>query len=273
MDAPAEPRIHPTAVIEDGARIGPGCVIGPYCLVGAGAVLGPGVELRAHVVIEGRTEIGEGTRIWPFACLGAQPQDLKFAGEDSALIIGARNMIREHVTMNPGTEGGGGVTRVGDGCLFMASTHVGHDCIVGSGVILANNVPLGGHVTVQDRAIIGGNAAVHQHVRIGRGAIIGGLTGVERDVIPYASVVGDRARLNGLNLVGLRRAGVARGEIAALREAVGTIFPEEEGPKAARLADRARSAAEAHPDQAMVQEVCAFVLAESARHFVTPKGG
>lgn len=267
MDA-AAPCVHPTAIVEDGARIGAGCVIGPWCRVGRDVVLGPGVQLGSHVVVEGRTEIGEGTRVWPFACLGAQPQDLKFAGEDSALIIGARNMIREHVTMNPGTEGGGGVTSVGDDCLFMASTHVGHDCRVGSGVILANNVPLGGHVEVQDRAIVGGNAAVHQHVRIGRGAIVGGLTGVERDVLPYASVIGDRARLVGLNLVGLRRAGVARATVAALRDAYAKLFPEgEAGP----LAERAKAAASAHPDEPMVQEVAEFVLAASARHFVTPR--
>ncbi|MEM6438456.1 MAG: acyl-ACP--UDP-N-acetylglucosamine O-acyltransferase [Pseudomonadota bacterium] len=267
MDA-AAPAVHPTAIVEDGARLGAGCVVGPWSHVGSSVTLGPGVQLGSHVVVEGRTEIGEGTRVWPFACLGAQPQDLKFAGEDSMLRIGARNMIREHVTMNPGTEGGGGVTSVGDGCLFMASTHVGHDCRVGSGVILANNVPLGGHVEVQDRAIIGGNAAVHQHVRIGRAAIVGGLTGVERDVVPYASVVGDRARLVGLNLVGLRRAGVQRASVAALREALDILFPDE---AAGALADRARAAAAAYPDEPMVQEMSAFVLDESARHFVTPK--
>lgn len=267
MDA-AAPSVHPTAIVEDGARIGAGCVIGPWCRVGPEVSLGLGVHLASHVVVEGRTEIGDDTRVWPFACLGAQPQDLKFSGEKSSLLIGARNMIREHVTMNPGTEGGGGVTSVGDECLFMASTHVGHDCRVGSGVIMANNVPLGGHVEVQDRAIIGGNAAVHQHVRIGRGAIVGGLTGVERDVLPYASVIGDRARLVGLNLVGLRRAGVSRAAVAALRDTFARLFPEgEAGP----LAQRAEAAAAAHPDEPMVQEVVAFVLAESARHFVTPK--
>lgn len=263
------PQIHPAAIVEDGAQIGPGARIGPWCHVGPQVKLGAGVMLDSHVVVTGDTTVGQGTRIWPFACLGSQPQDLKFLGEDSRLIIGARNMIREYVTMNPGTSGGGGVTSVGDGCLFMVSSHVGHDCRVGNGVILANNVPLGGHVTVEDRAIIGGNAAVHQHCRIGRAAMIGGLTGVERDVIPYASATGDRARLAGLNLIGLRRAGVSRAEITALRTAYEMIFDDSLGGS---LSDRARQAAQAQPDSALVAEVTGFILADSARHFVTPAG-
>ena len=260
-------RIHPSAIVEDGAEIGANAVVGPFCSVGPHARLAAGVELRSHVVVEGRTSIGEGTRVWPFAVLGAQPQDLKYAGEDSRLEIGARNMIREHVTMNLGTEGGGYLTKVGDGCLFMASTHVGHDCIVGDGVIIANNAPLGGHVIVEDRAIIGGNAAVHQHSRIGRGAIVGGLTGVERDVIPYASVTGDRARLAGLNLVGLRRARADRAHISDLRACVDFIFTEGEGNVAARAAEAAERWA-----TPLAADVCRFMLAESSRHFVTPKG-
>lgn len=258
--------IHPTAIVEDGAEIGAGAKIGPFCLVGPRVKIAAGVELRSHVVVEGTTSIGEGTRVWPFAVLGAQPQDLKFAGEESRLEIGARNMIREHVTMNLGTEGGGLLTRVGDGCLFMASTHVGHDCIVGNGVIIANNAPLGGHVIVEDRAIIGGNAAVHQHSRIGRGAIVGGLTGVERDVIPYASVTGDRARLSGLNLVGLRRAKADRGHIADLRACIDFIFGEGEGSVAARAAEAA-----GRWTTPLAADVTRFMLAESSRHFVTPR--
>lgn len=267
LDPSAE--IHPAAIVEDGAEIGPNVRIGPWCHVGPRVRLGEGVELISHVVVAGRTSIGPGTKVWPFASLGTQPQDLKFHGEESRLEIGAGNMIREHVTMNPGTAGGGGLTRIGDGGLFMMSSHVGHDCIVGDGVILANNAPLGGHVTVQDRAIIGGNAAVHQHARIGRGAMVGGLTGVERDVIPYASVTGDRARLAGLNLVGLRRAKAPRAEVTALREAVDFIFGEGEGA----LAARAREAAERWPDAALVQEVCAFMAEGSSRSFVTPREG
>ena len=259
--------VHPTAIVEDGTEIGAGATVGPFCTVGARVSLAAGVELRSHVVVEGRTTIGEGTRVWPFAVLGAQPQDLKYAGEDSRLEIGARNMIREHVTMNLGTEGGGFVTRIGDGCLFMASTHVGHDCIVGNGVILANNAPLGGHVIVEDRAIIGGNAAVHQHSRIGRGAMVGGLTGVERDVIPYGSVTGDRAQLAGLNLVGLRRAKAERAHIADLRAAVDFIFTEGAGSVAARAAEAAE-----RWTTPLAADVCRFMLAESSRHFVTPRG-
>ena len=261
--------VPPAAIVEDGAEIGAGARIGPWCLVGAQVSIGAGAELLSHVAVTGATSIGEGTRVWPFASLGAQPQDLKFTGEESRLEIGARNMIREHVTMNPGTEGGGGVTRVGDGCLFMASSHVGHDCIVGNGVIVANNAPLGGHVIVEDRAIIGGNAAVHQHSRIGRGAMIGGLTGVERDVIPFGSVTGDRAHLAGLNLVGLRRAKFPREHISALRAAVDFIFDEAaEGS----VVIRAREAAERWPDQPLVAEVVRFMLADSARQLVTRRG-
>ncbi len=263
------PRIHPTAIVEEGAVLGPGTVVGPFCRVGPRVTLGARVELRSHVVVEGITEIGEGTRVWPFAVLGAEPQDLKFAGEETRLILGARNMVREHVTMNPGTGGGGGETRVGSGCLFMVGSHVGHDCVVGDGVILANNAPLGGHVVVQDRAIIGGNAAVHQHVRIGAGAIVGGLTGVERDVAPYCAAVGDRARLAGLNLVGLRRAGVARSSVQALRAAYEAVFEGAEGA----LAERARRALEAAPEEPLVQVFCAFLIEGGARSFVTPRGG
>ncbi|MDF2231648.1 acyl-ACP--UDP-N-acetylglucosamine O-acyltransferase [Albimonas sp. CAU 1670] len=260
-------RIHPTAIVEDGAEIGADVVVGPFCTVGPRVSLAAGVELRSHVVVEGRTSIGAGTRVWPFAVLGAQPQDLKYAGEDSRLEIGARNMIREHVTMNLGTEGGGYLTKIGDGCLFMASTHVGHDCIVGNGVIIANNAPLGGHVIVEDRAIIGGNAAVHQHSRIGRGAIVGGLTGVERDVIPYGSVTGDRARLAGLNLVGLRRAKADRAHITDLRACVDFIFDASaEGGVAARAQEAAT-----RWTTPLAADVCRFMLAESSRHFVTPR--
>ncbi|MGM0584557.1 MAG: acyl-ACP--UDP-N-acetylglucosamine O-acyltransferase [Pseudomonadota bacterium] len=266
VDPTAE--IHPAAIVEEGARIGPGARVGPWCHVGARVELGEGVELISHVVVAGRTSLGAGTRVWPFASLGTEPQDLKYHGEESRLEIGPGNMIREHVTMNPGTEGGGGLTRIGSGGLFMMSSHVGHDCMVGDGVILANNAPLGGHVVVQDRAIIGGNAAVHQHARIGRGAIVGGLTGVERDVIPYASVVGDRARLAGLNLIGLRRAKVPRAEVSALREAVDFIFGGE-----GALADRARDAALRWPESALVREVCAFMEEGSSRSFVTPRDG
>jgi UDP-N-acetylglucosamine acyltransferase len=257
--------VHAAAVIEDGAEIGPGCRIGPYCVVGAEVVLGPRVVLHSHVAVAGRTTIGEDTVIFPFASIGHIPQDLKFHGERVELIIGARNSIREHATMNPGTEGGGGVTRVGDDNLFMMSTHVAHDCIIGNHVIMANNATLGGHCVIGDDVILGGLAGVHQYVRIGRGAMIGGLAGVAADVIPYGSVVGDRGRLAGLNLVGLKRRQAERGDINGLRAAFGEMFDGE-----GSLQERVRLVGEKHAGNPLVQEVVDFVISESARSFTTP---
>jgi UDP-N-acetylglucosamine acyltransferase len=262
-------RIHATAIVEDGAVIGPDCDIGPFCVIGPQVRLDRGVTLKSHVAVAGRTEIGAGTAVWPFASLGHQPQDLKFRGEETMLTIGARCMIREGVSMNPGTEGGGGLTSVGDGCLFMVSSHVGHDSRIGDGVVVANNVAIAGHVQIGDRTVLGGNAAIHQFCRIGRAAMVGGVTGVERDVIPFGSAVGDRAYLGGLNLVGLKRAGVAREEIHALRAAYREIFLGEGGS----LSSRAREAAERHADQPLVREVTAFILADSSRSFCTPREG
>jgi UDP-N-acetylglucosamine acyltransferase len=259
--------VHPTAVIEAGAEIGPGCRIGPYCVIGPEVVLGPGVTLLSHVAVAGRTRIGEATTVFPFASLGHIPQDLKYGGEPVELIIGARNAIREHTTMNPGTAGGGGVTRVGDDNLFMMSTHVAHDCIIGSNVIMANNATLGGHCVVEDFVILGGLAAVHQHVRLGRGAMIGGLAGVVADVIPYGSVTGERAHLAGLNLVGLKRRGAARSDINGLRAAFGEMF-EGEG----NLQERMHRAGEHYAGNPLVWEVVDFVTSQSSRSFTTPAG-
>ena len=252
--------IHPTALVEPGAKLGEGVTIGPYCVVGPDASLDDDVTLIAHVVVSGHTEIGAGTRIFPFASIGHQPQDLKYRGEHSRLVIGRNNTIRETVTMNPGTEGGNMVTRVGDGGLFMAGTHVAHDCTIGDGVIMANNATLAGHVVVGDHAILGGLCAVHQFVRIGTLAMVGGLSGVEFDVIPYGSVIGNRAWLAGLNLVGLRRRGVARDEIHALRRAYQELFAAE-----GTMADRLERVAEAYQDSPHVREVVAFVRAGSQR--------
>lgn len=257
--------IHRTAIVEDGASIGPGSIVGPFCHVGPQVRLGPGVELKSHVVVAGDTEVGEGTRIWPFASIGHQPQDLKYRGEPTRLVIGRRNMIREHVTMSPGTEGGGGLTQVGDGGLFMVGVHVGHDCRIGDGVILANNATLAGHVTLGDHVVLGGLSAVHQFCRIGRGAMVGGVSGVEKDVIPWGMAFGDRARLQGLNLVGLKRRGVEREVIHDLLAAFRAIF-EGEGA----LADRARSTGERHPANPYVQEIVAFLADDTARSFCTP---
>ena len=260
--------LHPTAIIEDGARLGAGVSVGPYCVVGPEVELADGVTLEAHVAVAGRTRVGPRTRIWPFASIGHQPQDLKYAGEASRLDIGADCMIREHVTANPGTTGGGMVTRIGDGCLLMVGAHVGHDCHLGPGVILANNATLAGHVSVGERAFLGGLCAVHQFVRLGAHCMVGGMSGVEKDVIPFGSVLGNRAELGGLNLVGLKRRGFGRETIHAIRSAYRMIF---EG--AGALADRAAEAARAWPDCAPVQEMTGFILADSARKFCTPRHG
>jgi len=219
--------IHATAIIENGAIIGNNVVIGPYSLVGSGVKLGDNVVLKGHVSVEGKTDIGSGTVIYPFASIGSAPQDLKYAGEETELFIGKNNVIREHVTMNTGTVQGENKTVVGDNCLFMMACHVAHDCIVGNNVIMANNATLGGHVVVGDYAVLGGLSAVHQFVRIGAHAIIGGMSGVENDVIPYGRVKGERAFLAGLNLIGLERRGFSKDDIRSLQKAFNQIFGDE----------------------------------------------
>jgi UDP-N-acetylglucosamine acyltransferase len=219
--------IHPTAIIDPKAQIGSHVKIGPYSVVGPDVVLHDNVELKSHVVVDGRTIVGEGTVIFPFASIGMPPQDLKYHGEESELIIGKYNTIREHCTMNPGTESGGMKTIVGDSCLFMIATHVAHDCRIGNHVIMANNATLGGHVTVGDHALIGGLAAVHQFIRIGAFAVVGGMSGVESDVIPFGRVKGERAFLAGLNLVGLERNGFNRDQIKTLQKAFNELFGDE----------------------------------------------
>ncbi|MFP4304086.1 acyl-ACP--UDP-N-acetylglucosamine O-acyltransferase [Rhodosalinus sp.] len=256
--------VHPTALVEEGAHLGEGCVIGPFCHVGAEVELGAGVLLRSHVVVTGSTRIGEGTEIFPFAVIGEIPQDLKYRGEKTRLEIGARNRIREHVTMNCGTEGGGGVTRVGDDGLFMAGAHVAHDVQIGDRVILVNNAALAGHCIIEDDVIVGGLSGVHQWVRIGRGAIIGAVTMVTNDVIPYGLVQAPRGVLDGLNLVGLKRRGVPREDITALRAAF-QMLAQGEGA----FQDRARRLRE-ETQSPYVREIADFVLAGSDRSFLTP---
>lgn len=219
--------IHPSAIVEPGAVIGESVKIGPFCYVGSDVKLGDGVVLKSHVVVDGDTTIGAGTIIYPFASIGGAPQDLKYAGEKTQLIIGEHNVIREHVTMNPGTVTGEHVTRVGNRCLFMMGAHVAHDCVVGDHVILANNATLAGHVSVGSHAILGGLSAVHQFVRIGHNAIIGGMSGVESDVIPFGRVKGERASLAGLNLIGLERSGIARADVKTLQKLINFIFSDE----------------------------------------------
>ncbi len=257
--------IHPTAVIADGAQIGDSCSVGPYCVIGANVTLAANVTLHSHVVVDGHTDIGEGTTVFPFASLGSPPQDKKFAGEKTTLVIGKNNVIREHVTMNPGTEGGGGNTTVGDNNLFMTSAHVAHDCQVGSNCILANNATIAGHVTVGDFAIIGGLSAIHQFVRIGQHAFIGGMSAVEKDVIPYGTVKGERASLDGLNLTGLKRRNVERENIHALRHAFKELFQSTQGT----LSERAEKM-KASATQPEVKNLLDFVLTDTARAFCTP---
>lgn len=261
--------IHPSAIVEDGASIAAGCRIGPYCVIGPEVTLGAGVRLHSHVAIAGVTSIGEGSEIWPFASIGSAPQDLKYKGERTELVIGARNRIREYATLNPGTEGGGGVTRVGDDNLLMMSIHVGHDCTIGNGVILVNNATLSGHVTIADNVILGGLSAVHQFCRIGRGAMVGGMSGVTADVIPYGMVIGNRGHLAGLNLVGLKRRGADRQAIHGLRAAYAEIFETAGG---GTLQERAAAVAAARADNPLVAEVAAFIAAESDRSFTLPAG-
>lgn len=259
------PSIHPSAVIEAGAQIGQGVRIGPFCHVGPEVVLRDGVELKSHVVVTGDTVVGEDSVVFSFACIGEIPQDLKFKGEKSRLEIGARNRIREHVTMNAGTEGGGGVTRVGDDGLFMAGCHVAHDVQVGNRVIVVNNAALAGHCIVEDDVIIGGLVGVHQWVRIGQGAIIGAVTMVTNDVIPYGLVQAPRGELDGLNLVGLKRRGVQRSDITALRAAF-QMLAQGEGT----FQDRARRLGE-DTESAYVRQIVDFVTGESDRSFLTPR--
>lgn len=256
--------IHPSAVVDPGARLGAGVTVGPFCMVGPQVTLGDGVVLKSHVVVTGDTHVGAGTVVFPFAVIGEVPQDLKYAGEPTRLRIGAGNRIREHVTMNLGTQQGGGETRVGDGGLFMAGCHVAHDAQVGDRVIVANSAAIAGHCVIGDDTIIGGLAGIHQWVRIGHGAIIGALAMVTHDVIPFGLVQGPRGTLDGLNLVGLKRRGVAREDIHALRAAFDRL---RQGDGSFQSRAQAIAGDSADP---LVQEMVGFVLGASDRQFLTP---
>lgn len=260
-----EARIHPSAVVEDGAVIGAGCEVGPFCVIGPRVTLAERVVVKSHAVVTGWTEVGEETVIFPFATVGEVPQDLKYRGEETRLVVGKRCRIREGATLNLGTEGGGGVTRVGDDVLIMTGAHVGHDAQIGDRVILVNNVAIAGHCVLGDDVIVGGLSGVHQWVRIGQGAIIGAVTMVTNDVIPYGLVQAPRGELDGLNLVGLKRRGVERGEITALRAAY-QMLAQGEGT----FLDRARRLAD-ETDSVHVKEVTDFILSASDRSFLTPK--
>lgn len=258
-------QIHPMAVVEDGATIGAGCTIGPFAIIGPEVTLGANVTVKPHALVTGWTDIGEGCTIFSFASVGEVPQDLKYAGERTRLIVGRNCRIRENATLHCGTEHGGGVTRLGDGCLVMAGAHVGHDAQIGNNVILANYAGIAGHVVIEDNVIVGALSGIHQFVRVGEGAIIGGVSRVTHDVMPFGLVASADGTLNGLNLIGLKRRGMARDDIAALRAAYRALA-ESDGPlveAAQKLADGANSNA--------VRKVAAFFTDAPGRNFLRPQ--
>ncbi len=261
-----EAAIHPSAIVEAGARVAAGVEVGPFCYVGGDVELGEGVRLLSHVVVAGRTTIGARARIFPFASIGHEPQDLKYRGEPSTLTIGKDCVVREGVTINPGTQGGRMATRVGDGCVFLANSHVAHDCALGDHVILSNNVMLAGHTTIGDYVILGGGAAVHQHVRIGAHAFVAGLAGIPNDIIPYGMAFGCPAHLAGLNLVGLKRRGFTREAIHDLRRAYRLLFAAE-----GTLAERVEDVAAEFSRNPHVSEILAFIRDGGERAIVTPR--
>ena len=256
--------IHKTAIIDSNAKISDNVNIGAYSVIGPNVQIGEGSIIHPQVNISGNTTIGKETIIYPFASIGNDPQDLKYNGEETALIIGNNNKIREYVTINPGTIGGGGKTIIGDNCLFMVSSHVAHDCIVGNNVIIANNVPLGGHAQIEDNVVIGGNSAVQQFTRIGKMAMIGGMCGVVKDVIPYGMAFGNRCALQGLNLIGLKRKNIPNKEILILSEAYKEIFKNE------NLTENLRNLNEVYKKNDLVEEVVNFLEKNKKRPICTP---
>ena len=257
--------IHKTSEIDKKAKISENVKIGPFCYVGPGVELNENVELISNVHIEGDTRVGSGTKIFPFASIGTQPQDLKYKGEKNSLIIGENNLIREYVTINPGTEGGGSKTEIGNNCLFMISSHIAHDCKIGNNVIIANNVPLGGHVTIEDSVVIGGNSAVQQFTRIGRLAMIGGMTGVLKDVIPFGLSIGNRNYLQGLNLIGLRRHKYDNRKIIGLDKAYKDIFSSK------NLHENLNKINGEFKDNELVSEVIKFIEKDKKRPICSPQ--
>ena len=256
--------IHKTAIVDSKAKIPSSANIGPYCVVGPNVEIGENATIHSHVNISGNTKIGKGNKIYPFASIGNDPQDLKYNGEETKLIIGDNNKIREYVTINPGTEGGGGLTRIGNNCLFMISSHVAHDCYIGNNVIIANNVPLGGHVTIENNVVIGGNSAVQQFTRIGEMAMIGGMTGVLHDVIPYGLSIGNRNILQGLNLIGLRRAKFDNKDILGLNEAYKEIFATK------NLTENISKLNGVFKENPLVKNVVEFITKDKKRSICTP---
>ncbi len=256
--------IHQTAIIDPKAKIHSSVKIGPYSVVGPNVEIDENTEVQSHVSIVGNTKIGRNNKIYPYASIGNDPQDLKFKGEETKLEIGSDNKIREYVTINPGTNGGGGITKVGNNCLFMVSAHIAHDCFVGNNVILANSVPLGGHAYIEDNVIIGGNSAVQQFTRVGRSAMIGGMCGVVRDIIPYAIAHGNRSKLHGLNLIGLRRKNIPNQDIKILSDAYKEIFKNE------NLTENLNNLSKEVSKHKLVSEVISFIEKDKKRPICTP---
>ena len=256
--------IHKTAIIDNNAKISESAEIGPYTVIGPNVVIEANVKIHSHVNINGNTIIGKNNQIYPFASIGNDPQDLKYNGEETKLIIGENNKIREYVTINPGTVGGGGITSIGNNCLFMISSHIAHDCKVGDGVIIANNVPLGGHAVIEDNVVIGGNSAVQQFTRIGKMAMIGGMTGVLHDVIPYGLSTGNRNSLQGLNLIGLRRAKFDNKDILGLSEAYKEIFATK------NINENISNLNGSFKENSLVKNVIDFITKDKKRSICTP---
>ena len=259
--------IHKTSIIDKNAKISKTAKIGPYTIIGSNVEISDEVEIHSHANIVGNTKIGSGTHIFPFASIGTQPQDLKYKGEKNSLVIGKNNIIREYVTINPGTQAGRTITKIGDNCLFMISSHVAHDCQIGNNVVIANNVPLGGHVIIEDSVIIGGNSAVQQFTRIGRLAMVGGMTGVLKDVIPFGLSFGNRNYLKGINLIGLRRNKYENKIIIELGEAYKKIFSSK------NLHENLSKINGEFKDNKLVQEVTEFISKDKKRPICTPQTG
>jgi UDP-N-acetylglucosamine acyltransferase len=263
----ADPKVHPSSYVAAGAKLGADVIVGPLCTVGAEVELGEGVELLSHVAVAGRTTIGARTRIFPFASIGHEPQDLKYHGEPSTLTIGTDCKIREGVTINPGTEGGGMTTSVGNHCAFLANSHIGHDCHVGNHVVFSNNALLAGHCTVGDYVILGGGAAVIQFARVGAHSFVGGMSGLENDLIPFGMALGNRAQLSGLNIIGLKRRGFSHSDVHDMRRAYRALFANE-----GTLQERTDDVAQQFKDHPIVQEIVAFIRAPSKKSLCTPQG-
>ena len=256
--------IHKTAIVNSKAKISANVNIGPYSIIGPNVEIGEDTDINSHVSIAGHTKIGKKNKIYPFSSIGNNPQDLKYNGEKSYLEIGDSNTIREYVSINPGTDGGGGLTKIGNNCLFMVSSHVAHDCVIGDNVVAVNNVAIGGHVQIDDNAIIGGNSAIHQYIRIGKFAMIGGICAVIRDVIPYGLVHGNRSVLQGINLIGLRRKNIPNQEIALLSKAYKEIFKSE------NLSENLKNLSEEFKENDLVIEILKFIQKDKKRPICTP---